>query len=88
MEVKMVFARISLNEYANRVLNVIKAKFDLKDKSEAINKFAEMFGDEFVEKEASDEYLKKVIEIEKRHFKKYGYQKMNQKEFKELFELN
>ena len=58
-EVKMVYARVSLNNYVNRVLNVIKAKFDLHDKSEAINKFVEMYGDEFVEKEASDDYLKK-----------------------------
>lgn len=55
----MVYARVSLNNYVNRVLNVIKAKFDLHDKSEAINKFVEMYGDEFVEKEASDDYLKK-----------------------------
>ncbi len=84
----MVHARVSLNEYVNKVLNVVKAKFDLRDKSEAINKFIEIFGDEFVEKEASDQYLKKILEIEKRHFEKYGYKKMTSKEFKELFELN
>ncbi|HQT45132.1 MAG TPA: DUF2683 family protein, partial [Candidatus Micrarchaeota archaeon] len=42
----MVFAQIELNDYTNRVLNVLKAKFGLKDKSEAINKFAEIYGDE------------------------------------------
>lgn len=84
----MVYARVSLNNYVNRVLNVIKAQFDLHDKSEAINKFIEMFGDEFVEKEASDEYIKKMIEMEKRHFKKYGHRKMTKQEFNKLFELN
>lgn len=77
-----------MNDYVNQVINVIKAKFNLNDKSEAINKFVEMFGDEFVEKEASDEYVKKVIGMSKRHFKKYGYRKMSKKEFNELFELN
>ncbi|MBI4981227.1 DUF2683 family protein [Candidatus Woesearchaeota archaeon] len=84
----MVYARITLSEYANQVLNVIKAKFDLHDKSEAANKFIELFGDEFVEKEANDEYVKKVIAMSKRHFSKYGYKKMSKTEFKELFELN
>ncbi len=84
----MVYARITLNEYANKVLNVIKAKFELRDKSEAINKFIEMFGDEVVEKEAKEEYVKNIIALSKKHFSKYGHKKISQKEFKELFELN
>lgn len=81
---KMVYARISLNEYANKVLNVIKAKFDLRDKSEAINKFIEIFGDEVVEKEANDKYLKNVLEIEKQHFKKYSHRKMTVQELDKI----
>ena len=84
----MVYARITLNDYANKVLNVIKAKFDLRDKSEALNKFIDLFGDEVVEKDAKDEYVKKVLDISKKHFSKYGYRKMSQKEFQTLFELN
>ncbi|MEK6903426.1 MAG: antitoxin [Nanoarchaeota archaeon] len=83
----MVYARITLNEYANRVLNVIKAKFDLRDKSEAINKFIDLFGDEVVEKEASDEYLKKILEIEKNHLKKYGQRKMTLQELDNICDL-
>lgn len=84
----MVYARITLNDYANQVLNVIKAKFNLHDKSEAINRFVEMFGSEFVEKEADDQYVKKIIAMSKRHFDHYGYKKMSRAEFKELFGLN
>ncbi len=80
----MVFARIDISEYTNRVLNVIKAKFGLKDKSEALNKFAEIFGQEFVEKEASDEYIKKIIEIDERHMKKYGRKSMGIRELDKL----
>ena len=76
----MVYARITLNEYTNKVLNVIKAKFDLRDKSEAINKFIDMFGDEIVEKEAKDEYVKKIIALEKKHLQKYGVRKMSLQE--------
>ncbi|MFH0701572.1 MAG: antitoxin [Candidatus Woesearchaeota archaeon] len=83
----MVYARITLSEYANQVLNVIKAKFDLHDKSEATNKFIEMFGDEFVEKEANDKYLKKILETEKKHFQKYGQRKMTLQELDKICDL-
>ena len=82
----MVFARLNMSEYSNKVLNVIKAKFNLKDKSEALNKFAELYGDEVVEKEANDEYIKKIIEIDQRHIKKYGNRKMTMKELDMLCE--
>ena len=81
---KMVFAQIYLSDYANRVINVIKAKFGLKDKSEAINKFIDLYGSELVEKEANDKYLKKILEIEERHIKKYGKRKMTLKELDAL----
>ncbi len=83
----MVYARITLNDYANKVLNVIKAKFDLNDKSEAINKFMDLFGDEIVEKEAKDQYLKKIIEIEKKPFQKYGQRKMTLHELDKICNL-
>ncbi len=81
----MVFAQVELDDYANRVLNVLKAKFGLKDKSAAINKFAELYGDEIVEREANDEYVKKILDIADRHMKKYGRRKMTDKEFDALF---
>jgi len=80
----MVYARITLNDYANKVLNVIKAKFDLRDKSEALNKFIDLFGDEVVEKDAKDEYVKKILEIEKRHLQKYGRRKMTLQELDKI----
>lgn len=83
----MVFAQVELDEYTNRILNVLKAKFGLKDKSEAINKFAELYGDEVVEKEANDEYVKKVLDIADRHMKKYGRRKMTDKELDALFRV-
>ena len=45
----MVQALINLDESANRVLNMVKAKYDLKDKSEAIEvviaKYIELTGE-------------------------------------------
>lgn len=39
----MVKAMIDIKEDANKVLNIIKAKHNLKTKSEAINKLAEEY---------------------------------------------
>ena len=73
----MISARVELNDYTNRILGIIKIKFGLNDKSEALNKFIEIYGDEIMEKQASDEYVKKIIGITKRHFEKYGNKKMS-----------
>jgi hypothetical protein len=84
----MVSARMEITDYANRVLNVVKAKFALIDKSAALNKFVELYGDEFVERDVKDDYVKSVVEVEKKHFKKYGKKKMSEKEFDKVFEMN
>ncbi len=81
----MVDARVSLTKYSNHVLNVVKAKYDLKDKSAALNKFIEDYAGEEVEREVKDSYIKKILKIEEDHFKKYGYRKMSDKEFDKLF---
>jgi oligoendopeptidase F len=80
----MVFARLSLTEYTNRVLNVIKAKFGLHDKSEALNKFAELFGEELVDKEAKEKEIKELIKTCNNHFKKYSHRKMSMRELDKL----
>jgi len=81
----MVDARVSLNKYSNRVLTVVKAKYDLNDKSQALNKFIGDYGPNELEPEVKESYLKKLLEIEERHFKKYGYRKMSDKELDKLF---
>ena len=60
----MVDARVRLNKYSNKVLTVVKAKYELKDKSEAINRFIETYGENEVEHEVKDSYVKKLLRIE------------------------
>ena len=84
MENQKVSARVELGDYANKVLGIIKIKYGLKDKSEALNKFIELYGDDILEREATEEYAKKVIEISNNHFKKHGYKKMNLQELDKL----
>lgn len=61
----MVQAIVKISERANRVLNVIKAKFDLRDKSEAINLMAEQYESELLEPELRPEYIRKSLRIHK-----------------------
>lgn len=81
----MVYARVNLSDYANKVLNVIKAKYDLNDKTEAINKFADLYGEKEVEKQVSDKYVKKILKIAEDDYKKHGLKKMSDKELDKLF---
>ncbi len=82
----MVYARVELDDYTNRVLNVIKAKYGLNDKSSAINKMADMFGDEIVDREASTAYVKKLDKMYDEHIKKHGYRSMTLEELDRLGE--
>jgi len=82
----MVDARVSLNKYSNTVLNVIKAKYDLKDKSAALNKFIDYYGENEVEKEVKDSYIKKILKIEEEHFKKHGYKHTSTKDLRKEIE--
>ena len=68
----MVKAIININESTNRILNILKAKYGLKDKSEAINKMAERYEEEILEPELRPEYVEKIKKIQKNgKFKKY-----------------
>jgi len=61
----MVQAIIDISEKANRTLSMVKAKYGLKDKSEAINKIAEEYEMEIMEPELKQEYIEKLKKIEK-----------------------
>mgnify|MGYP001574962494 CR=1 FL=1 len=83
----MTSMSITINEYTNKVLGVIKEKFGLKDKAKALDKFAEMYGEDFVEKEVKDEIVEDVIKSCEAHIKKYGLRKMSLKELDKLCNL-
>ena len=61
----MVQAIINLNEHQNRILGIIKGKYGLKNKSEAINIALEKFEENFLEPELRPEYIKKIAGIQK-----------------------
>lgn len=61
----MVKAIIDIDEKANRVINIVKAKENLKDKSEAINLILDLYGKEMLEPELRPEFIKELIEAQK-----------------------
>jgi len=68
----MVQAVINIKEHANRILNIVKAKYGLKDKSQAIELVIEKYEATFLEPELRPEYIEKIKKIQKHgKFKKY-----------------
>jgi len=61
----MVKAIVDISERANRILNIIKAKEDLKHKSEAINLIIDLYGKEMLEPELRPEFIKELLEAQK-----------------------
>jgi hypothetical protein len=61
----MVQAMINISENTNQVLNIVKARFNLKDKSEAIERVVLGYGEEILEPELRPEYIEKAKKIMK-----------------------
>ena len=61
----MVQAIIELEEHENRVLNIIKGKFGLKNKSEAVNFIIDEYEKELLEPELRPEYIEKMEKRQK-----------------------
>ena len=61
----MVQAIINIKENTNRLLNIIKAKYGLKDKSQAIDIMAQEYEQEILEPELRPEYIEKAKKIMK-----------------------
>ncbi|MEK6916670.1 MAG: DUF2683 family protein [Nanoarchaeota archaeon] len=61
----MVQAMINISEQANQILNIVKAKYNLNDKSEAIDLVMKEYGKTILEPELRPEYVEKLKRIEK-----------------------
>ena len=61
----MVKAMIDIDKHTNQVLNIVKAQYDLKDKSEAIEKIVDIYEEEVMEPELRPDYIEKIRKIRK-----------------------
>lgn len=61
----MVQAIINISDDANRVLNIVKAKYSLRNKSAAIDRMAKEYEDMLLEPELKPEFVQRVNDIRK-----------------------
>ncbi len=61
----MVKAIIDIEDHTNRVISIVKAKYGLKDKSEAIDLMAGQYEEEILEPQLRPEYIEKARKIRK-----------------------
>lgn len=61
----MPTAIVKLKDRTNRVINIVKAKYDLNDKSQAIDRLAEEYEELILEPAMRPEYIEKLKQIEK-----------------------
>ena len=60
----MVKAIVNIDDNANRILNIVKAKENLKDKSEVINLILTMYGKEILEPELRPEFISELLKAQ------------------------
>ena len=63
--VNMVQAIVTISEHANRVLNVVKARYGLRDKSQAIELVTKQYEEDIMEPALRPEYAEKLNRLEK-----------------------
>lgn len=56
---------MEIDEEANRVINILKAHYGLKDKSQAINEMAKQYREIVLESELKPEYMRRLVKIQK-----------------------
>ena len=84
---KMTQARLEMDDYTVRVLDVVKGKFGLKNRSEALKTLALEVGSDYVDLAPNEMALKELDAIYESHKKKYGNRRINDKELKSLLGL-
>ena len=61
----MVKAQIEIDTETNQILNIIKAQYALRDKSQAIEKVVEIYTEEVMEPELRPDFVRKLKKIKK-----------------------
>ena len=61
----MVQSIIDINNTEDRILNIVKAKYGLKNKSQAISLILNTYSESFLEPQLRPEFIKELGEIKK-----------------------
>lgn len=68
----MVQNIINLGEKEDRILNIVKAKYGLKNKSDAVAIMIKIYEENCLEPELRPEYIEKLEKIRKRKYIKFN----------------
>ena len=60
----MIQARVKMSDRTNHVLNIVKAKYNLKDKSAAIDLVVAQYEEKILEPQYSPEFIKEMLDSE------------------------
>jgi hypothetical protein len=60
----MIQARVKISERTNQILNIVKAKFNLKDKSAALNLVVSQYEEKILEPRYSPEFINEMLDSE------------------------
>lgn len=68
----MVQAIVKLGDHEDRILTIVKGKFGLKNKSEAVNLIIDKYEQEILEPQLRPEYKEELQKIDKGKFKAFS----------------
>ena len=77
-------SRLEIDDYTARVLDVVKGKFGLKNRSEALNKLTRECGSNYVDPLPNEMALRELDMVYEDHKKKNSKRKISDKELKAL----
>ena len=83
----MTQARFEIDAYTARVLDVIKGKYGLKNREEALKKFVEEHGPQYTQPFADEEIVREMDILLMDHKKKYKARSMSEDDLDELLGL-
>ena len=68
----MVQALINISDHSNRLLNIVKAKYGLKNKSEAIDRVMVEYEDLALEPELRPEFVESMLKLQEEELIEVG----------------
>jgi hypothetical protein len=60
----MIQARVKISDRTNQVLNIVKAKYNLKDKSAALDLVVAQYEEKILESRYKPEFIKEMLDSE------------------------
>lgn len=83
----MIEARFKMDEYTKRVLDVIKGKYGLSNRNEALKQLIEIEGYKYVEPQANEAILKEIDAEYEAYKKKHPRRKMKDEELRSILNV-